>query len=75
MFVRCLFFSLGDAGVHVIQHELKQIPNLLVDIEFFQSIGDEVGDVAVTVVSCEKHISIVSQNWTRRKGRFYVEVK
>lgn len=62
MFVRCLFFSLGDAGVHVIQHELKQIPNLLVDIEFFQSIGDEVGDVAVTVVSCEKHISIVSQN-------------
>ena len=53
MFVGSLFFSLGDAGVHVIQHELKQIPTLLVDIEFFQSIGDEVGDVAVTVVPCK----------------------
>ena len=58
MFVRCLFFCLGDAGVHVIQHELKQIPNLLVDIEFFQSIGDEVGDVAVTVVPCKSNLII-----------------
>ena len=53
MFVGSLFFSLGDAGVHIIQNELKQVPNLLVNLEFFQPAGDEVGDVAVAVVPCK----------------------
>ena len=51
MFVRCLFFR--HAGVHIVQHELEQIPNLFIDIEFFQPVGDEVGDVAVAVVPCK----------------------
>ena len=51
MFVGCLFFS--QAGVHIVQHQLKEIPNLFIDIQFFQPVGDEVGDVAVTVVPCK----------------------